>query len=332
MAIRINCGGPTVREWESDAAYLVPGHEGASHTFGGTHDLTAVTDPAPHEVYQTVRHENHQYSFADVPNGQYLVRIHFTDAHVSDRAMDYTIEQEKVLTGFNITDVAGGTNKAVIREFNVQVADGNGLQIVCESGSGNDVFEAGIEILSGGEGPAVVAVTAPSAGDTVSVGETLHITWICTKEVGMNVRLTVDEGENWILLNTEKASPTTGGAGSYDWTVQATMDQISTISNSAVIKVSDYWDEAVYAESEPFVIAPSASVTVTTGARLSRASSVRATAGRLHIMVIEPGPHRVAVVDPAGRCVKRFAGVGARNYAWEHGPAHGLYFVRITAA
>lgn len=330
VSIQVNCGGSAVGEWETDAAYLVAGYEGSPYTFGGTHDLSGVTDPAPAQVYTTVRHQNHRYSFSDVPNGQYTVRLHFTDAHVGDRAMNYTIEQQQVLSGFNVTDAAGGTNKAVIREFSVSVSDGNGLQIVCDRGNGNDVFEAGIEIIGGGQALRQIAIGAPLAGESVSVGETLHIAWTCTEDAGMNVRLSVDEGENWLLLNSSKASPTTGGTGSFDWVVQPTVDGVSVVSDNAVIRVSDYWDETVYAQSQLFAITAQASVESRTEQAGTRTPLVTATTGRLHIAVVESGAHVVEVLNPAGRILVRFAGNGPKSYAWRHGPVRTVYVVRVS--
>ena len=125
-----------------------PGNTGEPYEFGGAPLTTGISDPAPAQVYQTVRHTDHSYTFADVPDGKYTVRIHFTDAYAEGRAMNYTIEGRAVLTGFNIADAAGGSNRVVVEEFDVTVSDGNGLQIVCGQGSGNDVFEAAIEVLS----------------------------------------------------------------------------------------------------------------------------------------------------------------------------------------
>jgi len=82
-----------------------------------------------------------------VPDGTYLVRIHFADGASGGRAMDYTIEDEKVLDDFSIADAAGGAGKAIVKQFTVTVDDGNGLQISARQDGGNDAFDAGIEII-----------------------------------------------------------------------------------------------------------------------------------------------------------------------------------------
>lgn len=165
IRILINCGGPDVGEWESDQGYASGGDP---FTFGGTHDLSGCTDPAPAEVYQTVRHWSHQLD-VPVPDGDYLVRIHFTDATGgADRAMTYTIEGETVLSDYNIVQAAGGSSKAVIEEFTVSVSDGDGLRIAADQGS-NDAFEAGVEVIAVSSTPRRVRSRPGQAGERVAV-------------------------------------------------------------------------------------------------------------------------------------------------------------------
>jgi len=148
--IKINSGGSAVAGgWESDDNYV---SGGSSYNFGGTHDTSAVTNPAPNDVYQRVQHRDHTYNIP-VANGDYLVRIHFTEGYedpTGKRKMKYTIEGLVVLNNFNIYSEAGNSiYKVVIKEFNTTVNDGV-LTINCEQDSGNDVFEAGIEVIGGG--------------------------------------------------------------------------------------------------------------------------------------------------------------------------------------
>jgi hypothetical protein len=150
LHLKINCAGPSLAGWESDEKYVVRDRQGNKYKFSGKADVSKVRNPAPVDVYQTVRHRPHRYSFK-VPDGDYLVRLHFTDEHDAEgkvRKMDFVIENRRVLKGFNIVAAAGGNGKAVVREITVRVADGNGLQINGEDPKGGDVFTSGIEILS----------------------------------------------------------------------------------------------------------------------------------------------------------------------------------------
>ena len=145
--LKVNCGGPTSGEWESDAAYA---KNGVSFTFTGAVDVSGVTDAPPSDVCKVVRHNaDHRYDFADLPDGSYTVRIFFTDAY-GDRDMDYFIEGKQVLDAFDPATEAGGTSKLCVKEFDVEVSDGNGLQIEAKLGGGDDVFEAALRITAVG--------------------------------------------------------------------------------------------------------------------------------------------------------------------------------------
>jgi hypothetical protein len=146
LHLKYNCGPntPSVSGWEKEDQYVSGGADYAFTTSMGT---AGVANAAPAELYKTVRHQDHDYSFPNIADGTYLVRLHFADAATSGRAMDYTIEGEKVLDDFSIVDAAGGANKAVVKQFTVTVDDGDGLQISARKDGGNDAFEAGIEII-----------------------------------------------------------------------------------------------------------------------------------------------------------------------------------------
>ncbi|MAF11814.1 hypothetical protein CMK11_15310 [Candidatus Poribacteria bacterium] len=162
--LRINAGGPDIGRrgtdgyWASDREYA---RGGASYPFDKRHDLSKAANPAPQEVYHTVRHQEHRYDFPELPNGAYTVRFHFTDGHTSyRRAMDYIAEGARVIDNLNISAAAGATWRALTIDAYVEVADGNGMQIECKQDRGVDVFEAGIEILTAvGDAPAAAART-----------------------------------------------------------------------------------------------------------------------------------------------------------------------------
>jgi hypothetical protein len=149
--IKINCGGDDVADvdgdWVSGDNYVSGGDP---YHYGETHDVSDVQDPAPAAVYEDVHHRDHTYNIPVPSAGSYTVRIHFTEGYPSSatsRAMKYTIEGMTVLDDFNIYAAAGNqTFKVVIEEFSIGVVDGM-LEIVCEEGSGHDVFEAAIEVI-----------------------------------------------------------------------------------------------------------------------------------------------------------------------------------------
>jgi hypothetical protein len=175
--LKLNAGGLDVEDWQS-AANLITG--GERYSFSWDADLSVATDPAPLEVYKTVHHEDHSYNIA-VPDGAYTVRIHFVN-NADGRKMNYAIEGRSVLSSYGITEDAGALKVAYVKEFEVTVGDGNGLQIEATGAEGSDVFEAGVEIIARGASahraaPAVAvrpgasaAVRQTAAAITVSLG------------------------------------------------------------------------------------------------------------------------------------------------------------------
>lgn len=161
VALKINCGGGATGGWSPDQY----GSGGSTFDFGGTCDVSNVENPAPAEVYATVRHKDPTYTFpaSVVPNGTYTLRLHFSDGRGAegDRLMRVTVEGNEVLSDYDIVAKAGGQYIAVIEEFTVSVTDGDGMTVAIDKGSGNDGFVSGIEV-NGGEQMPVRSAPAPS--------------------------------------------------------------------------------------------------------------------------------------------------------------------------
>lgn len=147
LALRVDCGGPGNDSLGWLPAELFARGAGSAFAWGEPPRAGNVNDPAPSSVYRTVLRDNHELNFADVPDGRYLVRIHFCDGLGGERLMKYVVEDSTVLEQFDVVKASGGKGLVVVREFEVTVDDGNGLQIECRKAEGNDVFEAGIEVL-----------------------------------------------------------------------------------------------------------------------------------------------------------------------------------------
>ena len=134
-------------DWQADTSFA---NGGKGFPFPGKHDSSGVVAAAPNSVYESVRHTDHRYDFSKISNGNYVVRLHFTDGFRSrERAMQYRIEGDKVIDDFSIYEAAGDRSlRVVVKDIPVRVTDGNGLQIECLKAAGNDVFEAAVEVLS----------------------------------------------------------------------------------------------------------------------------------------------------------------------------------------
>lgn len=179
---RINAGGPDYTDpdghlWSADTDYY---NLGSTTTASDSLDILGTTlDP----LYRTDRWDSPQspemmYTF-DVPNGDYLVRLHFAETYwtVPDRRiMDIAIEGAVALSDYDIVaDV--GPNTADIREFTTTVSDGQ-LNIEFRHNFENPKICA-IEIIrqASGIAPATIVITSPQDGATIS-GDTVTIDWL----------------------------------------------------------------------------------------------------------------------------------------------------------
>ncbi|MBD3239379.1 MAG: hypothetical protein GF331_02250, partial [Chitinivibrionales bacterium] len=344
--LKINCGdnSPSVSGWESDQNYVVAGHTGNSYDFSCASDVSGATDPAPVDVYTTVRHMDHQYSFSDIANGTYTVRLHFTDQHDGNRLMDYTIEGVKVLDGFNIADAAGGTCKAIVKDFEVTVSDGNGLQIIAAKDNGNDVFEAAIEIIGGAPTPPSVppvTVVSPNGGETHSVGETLTITWEWDTSItgGVAAWISVDEGETWSILTGDGSIPSHDAGtntGSFEWVIPETFDGRSMVSDLCMVRVWEYTqNELVDISDGVFSIQAGNHVGTSTARRLpGHVCRISVTpSSELSVAVRSPGRHDITVFGLDGAVVARATAAAPRTHTFGRGHVStGTYLVRVRTA
>jgi hypothetical protein len=182
--LRINAGGTALGTpgtndyWDTDSKYIIGGR--LFRLKGPPPNKSKTQGNPPAHIFKTARHRDHIYDFEELPNGRYTVRLHFWDPlDGQNRAMNYTIENVKVLRGFNIVDESGGADRAITKSFVIDVTDGNGMQIIVTQGYGIDCFECGLEILIGGNRPSVDA-PEPDVGkrkrpsSDIEVPEDLH--------------------------------------------------------------------------------------------------------------------------------------------------------------
>lgn len=335
LRIKVNCGGPQIGEWASDGGYVVASNAGQPFTFTESSDLSSAQGAAPEEIYMTVRHWDHAYSFTDVPNGDYLVRIHFTDNRPEGRLMNYAIEGTSVLADFSPAQAAGGTYKAIVKEFDVTVSDGNGLQIAATKGSGTDVFEAGIEVLSAGEAASMTVTVSPEyAGQTYQVGQTVPIKWSAGSAIGeVIIQITVDDGENWLpITGTNSVGRGNDTWGNYPWTIPESILGTSTVSTNVILRVSSYSDGSKFGESGVFAIASNASA-----ARKPRSPGARGCSvlpldnGRIALDIGAPGIYEARIISPRGAVVGSRTSLGSGTMLWDTELAPGAYIVQVQA-
>ena len=155
LPLRVNCGGGDITDgktgvkWLSDKRYVV---DGEKYLFKGEPKKLRMEGLAPAKVYQSVRRGGVKYVFGDLPDGIYRLRLHFMDGKAASnkqpRAMDFWLEDLRLIHNLDVRLEAGGTHIPHILEFIVQVKDGNGLELRGSRGKGDDAFINAIEILA----------------------------------------------------------------------------------------------------------------------------------------------------------------------------------------
>jgi hypothetical protein len=148
--VAIDAGGPQAGNFSADLD--VSG--GTTDATGNPIDTSGVSNPAPQQVYQSERWGNFTYVIPSLtPGSTYKVRLHFAEIYfqqAGERVFNVSINGQPVLQNFDIIQMAGGPNKAIVEEFPVQ-ADGSGqITIDFTQGPQNYPKISGIEIVAGG--------------------------------------------------------------------------------------------------------------------------------------------------------------------------------------
>ncbi len=340
--LKVNCGGGTVADWLADTYST-----GTSYTFGSTHDLSGVYAPAPNEVYQVVKRGDPVYTFPSnmVPDGSYLVRLHFTDkeVEVGFRLMTVSIESSTVLRLFDPYTEAGGPYRALIKEFTTTVEDGDGMSISFAKGEGDDAFVAGIEIigLSVEAPPKLVTLHSPGQGETYWVGDTLHVKWTTdTSEVKqVDLKVSVDGGLSFHYIVNTSIWITDSEWSDFEWVIPETLytsdGPVYMVSDEVEIMVIEYSDVPSDGSGRFRIVPKGADVKTPKGAAatLLRETIVARPDGSGGLFVSIPfanARHSVEVVAIDGRAIARRTGSGAKVYVISEIQTSGLYLVNVV--
>jgi len=157
FALRVNAGDTASytdkagNTWSPDRAYT----KGSGYGFlgGDTVDrgeipISGTDDP---KIYRT-EHYSMDAFVAEVPNGNYTVRLHFAETYDgidsdSPRVFDVKIQGKDALTGFDIQKTAGGSQKAIVKEFKGNAVTDGMLKISFVARQQNPAIN-GIEIIA----------------------------------------------------------------------------------------------------------------------------------------------------------------------------------------
>jgi hypothetical protein len=161
--VRINCGGSALKGWDADRGCT-------NGTVASTLSTIKNVHYAPAALYQSCRTgRSLAYDLPDVPDGRYLVRLHFADlvsTAISQRRFNIQLEGVTALTDLDVYARAGGQKSALMLSFSVTVSGGDGLQILAISSSRFvTAFISGIEVIA----PAAEGMSLVPAGSNVGI-------------------------------------------------------------------------------------------------------------------------------------------------------------------
>ncbi|MGH7204523.1 MAG: carboxypeptidase regulatory-like domain-containing protein, partial [Candidatus Levyibacteriota bacterium] len=148
LVTAINAGGTTSDSYVSDTGFS----GGSTYTASTTVDTSSVTNPAPQDVYQTVRYGNFSYTVPNLtPNSAYTLRLHFNELYwtsAGHRVFNVSVNGTQALSNYDIYQAAGGANKAVVEQIPT-IADSNGNVTVQFTTVSDNALVNGIEVYTG---------------------------------------------------------------------------------------------------------------------------------------------------------------------------------------
>jgi hypothetical protein len=221
------------------------GYSGSSSTFSTSNPISGTTSDA---LYQDERWgQNFEYSFP-VPNGNYKVTLKFSENFFSNagaRVFNVVINNQPVLTNFDIFAQAGGAYQALDESFSIPVS--NGLITIQFSGVVQNGKIDAIQILQTSQtnsSPANVGISLSPSSVTLTTGGG-------STQFGAIVTGSSNTAVTWSL------SPSVGGVVNGLYTAPATI----TTSQGITITAISAANPAKSATATVSLVAPIAPIT-----------------------------------------------------------------------
>jgi len=172
--VQIDCGGGATGTWVADTDF----NAGTPFSSTATIDTSAVTNPAPQAVYQTVRWApSMTYTIPGLTAGSnYTVRLHFAELSwtaAGQRKFNVAINGTTVLSAFDIFAAAGAMNKANIQQFTATANASGQIAIAFTNGGVDNPECCGIEVSAAAGN---VAPSAPTLSGSAGNAQTT-LTW-----------------------------------------------------------------------------------------------------------------------------------------------------------
>ncbi len=156
MSFLLNLSAENTRIWAVNAGSATRYGDFAGDTnvngwfgLGAANNLAELTDPAPAEVYQTLKYHPSAFSYSVSPlqpGGRYTLRLHYNEQW-TDHTFSLAVNGVQVESAFNTFAAAGNQfYVAVIREYPVQIP-ADGIINLAFAGAGGGCTVNGIEVV-----------------------------------------------------------------------------------------------------------------------------------------------------------------------------------------
>jgi len=168
--IQINSGGPASGTWVADTD-VAGGNTGFT---GATIDTSLVANPAPQNVYQTVRWGSFTYTIPNLTAGAaYTVNLHFAEitwTTIGQRVFNVLVNGKNVLNNFDIIAAAGAPNKAVVESVATTANSSGQIVIQFTVGTVDNPEISGIEVIKGIASNANLSLGATATSNSIASG------------------------------------------------------------------------------------------------------------------------------------------------------------------
>ncbi len=172
-SVSINSGGPAISPFAADKNYTTSNV--STSTNSTIVSTSGVTNPAPAAVYKTGRYaKTFSYNVGGLnPTASYSVRLHFAEFYWSaagKRVFNVSINGAPVLSKFDIYQAAGGSYRAIIKQFNA-TSNSSGVVTISFTTVTDNAFINAIEIIANSTTPTsqIVSEAAASNGQELKL-------------------------------------------------------------------------------------------------------------------------------------------------------------------
>ena len=150
QVLAINSGGAALSgtSWAADEDST----GGGTYSNFNTVSTTGVVNAAPMAIYQSERSGVFNYVLPGLTAGNsYTVRLHFAEIYwtqTGQRVFNVAINGTPVLSNFDIVNIAGGPNIAIVKQFTATANSGGQIVISFTAGTADQPKISGVELLA----------------------------------------------------------------------------------------------------------------------------------------------------------------------------------------